>query len=351
MLKLLRSDFEKEVGPYKLRKSSVLYEGWVEAAGGIIKGAVRQQPPSTMAASGGGTAPMEVEEGAAAPRPPQEELGEEDDETIVPLWLLKQSNDEQVSRLFSLLCKQPAVIHWYLEKITFPTFMMHQERKLSASGQELGGAMLFSRRIGFSGTPSDLLPLDLGQCGYEKGSDGKMIQVLTSPDVMRCEFASPGWTVETLLQYIAEAEPRFHALIDTGALITGLSNEDVARKLLSCGLGRWCEGVVFLDESDEKVIGGKARTLSLPCTSAAPPLRLPPGYPRQGDGARPQALAVRHRRREALRLLRPGSDPAPLPRTSLASYLHLTCIFTLPSAIRSTPPAWTSSTPSMRGRC
>ena len=350
MLNLLRSDFEKEVGPYKLRKSSVLYEGWVEAAGGIIKGVVRQQPPSTMAASGGGTAPMEVEEGAAAPRPPQEEHGEEEDETIVPLWLLKQSNDEQVSRLFSLLCKQPAVIHWYLEKITFPTFMMHQERKLSASGQELGGAMLFSRRIGFSGTPSDLLPLDLGQCGYEKGSDGKMIQVLTSPDVMRCEFASPGWTVEKLLQYIAEAEPRFHALIDTGALITGLSNEDVARKLLSCGLGRWCEGVVFLDESDEKVIGAKART----SVSPVPPLHLPCAFP--------QVILVKATGR-VLKLSQCGiavekrfafydqAPTPPLPRTSLASYLHLTCIFTLPSAIRSTPPAWTSSTPSTRGRC
>lgn len=34
--------------------------------------------------------------------------------------------------------------------------------------------MLFRRRLGFSGTPSDLLPLDLGKCGYERGSDGKV---------------------------------------------------------------------------------------------------------------------------------------------------------------------------------
>ena len=44
--------------------------------------------------------------------------------------------------------------------------------------------MLFSRRIGFSGTPSDLLPLDLGRCGYERGSDGKMLHVLTDPEVV-----------------------------------------------------------------------------------------------------------------------------------------------------------------------
>ena len=32
VLTLLRTDFEKEVGPFRLRKSSLLYEGWVEQA-------------------------------------------------------------------------------------------------------------------------------------------------------------------------------------------------------------------------------------------------------------------------------------------------------------------------------
>ena len=41
VLKLLRSDFEKEVGPYKLRKSAQLYESWVEQAGGVIKGSTK----------------------------------------------------------------------------------------------------------------------------------------------------------------------------------------------------------------------------------------------------------------------------------------------------------------------
>ena len=38
------------------------------------------------------------------------------------------------------------------------------------------------------------------------------------------------------------AERRGCVLIDTGALITGLSNRAVARYLLANGLGRWCEG-------------------------------------------------------------------------------------------------------------
>ena len=57
---------------------------------------------------------------------------------------------------------------------------------------------------------------------------------------------------------MARASPRFNALIDTGALITGLSNKQVARYLLNAGLAKWCDGVVFLDDSDEKMILVKA---------------------------------------------------------------------------------------------
>ena len=54
---------------------------------------------------------------------------------VVPLWLLKQSNDEQMAKLFALLRLQPAPIHWYLEQIVFPTYTQHQHVKLSSSGQ------------------------------------------------------------------------------------------------------------------------------------------------------------------------------------------------------------------------
>ena len=46
---------------------------------------------------------------------------------------------------------------------------------------------------------------------------------------------------------------RYSALIDTGALITGLSNLEVAEFLLEHGL-EWCHGVVFLDENDRKMV-------------------------------------------------------------------------------------------------
>ena len=62
------------------------------------------------------------------------------------------------------------------------------------------------------------------------------------------------WSVEQLLELIAKAEnQRYHALIDTGALITGYSNEEVAKQLLERGL-KWAEGVVFLDDDDKQQV-------------------------------------------------------------------------------------------------
>ena len=55
---------------------------------------------------------------------------------------------------------------------------------MAASGQDLGGNMLFSRQVGFSGMPYDLLPEELGQCHYDEGVDGKIYHYLTSDSIM-----------------------------------------------------------------------------------------------------------------------------------------------------------------------
>ena len=48
IISLLRSNFEKEVGPMPLRKSSLLYEQWVKAAGGVIKGRAQPHEQATL---------------------------------------------------------------------------------------------------------------------------------------------------------------------------------------------------------------------------------------------------------------------------------------------------------------
>lgn len=129
-------------------------------------------------------------------------------------------------------------------------------------------------RLGFSGTPSDLLPVELGKCNYDEGVDGELLHVLTSPRVVTAAtVGESGWSVDTLLRRIAlQADPPLHALIDTGALVTGLTNEQVARHLLAVPDGLpGMEGVVFLDDEDRQMILLRAggRVLPLKNTSVA----------------------------------------------------------------------------------
>ena len=110
---------------------------------------------------------------------------------MVSLRFLKPSNQLQMDKLYKLFRLLPDAIHWYLNEFIFPVHTPQQIVKLSASGQEVGGDMLFGRRLGFSGTPSDLLPKELGSCGYEQGTDGRMMYTLQTPEIVSFRYASP----------------------------------------------------------------------------------------------------------------------------------------------------------------
>jgi hypothetical protein len=64
--------------------------------------------------------------------------------------------------------------------------------------------------------------------------------------------------VAGLLQGLCEVDgqgrPLYNALIDTGALVTGLSNLDVARFVLERLPALHVDGVVFLDSDDAKMV-------------------------------------------------------------------------------------------------
>ncbi|KAK9171353.1 EF-hand calcium-binding domain-containing protein [Cryptosporidium meleagridis] len=173
-----------------------------------------------------------------------------------PLDVINLQDHEQLEQLYQLLRFQPLAIKAFLGRLVFPELLEYSEKQISASGQEIGGEMLFSTRLGFSGTPSELLPVELGKCEYEKGSDGEMINYLTNGEIISSiEILDVDWTVKEFLLSICSAcrDKEVHALIDSGAFVTGLSNVQVAEFLLRNGL-KDIDAVVFIDDRDKQMI-------------------------------------------------------------------------------------------------
>jgi Ca2+-binding EF-hand superfamily protein len=237
----LQRDMRNEIGPMTSRPASVLFEQWCEKGEDYTRVLERKAMERQFSDDERKQFEAKLKEEAEHPH-----------HAIVPLPIFQLSDDHQVSNLFRRVRRLPDLVHYYLEKMVFPDTMQHQVVKLSASGQELGGDILFSQRFGFSGTPSDLLPLELGDCQYEKGSEGKIMNVLTDESIVSY-VTKDNWSVKQLLRDIATRDPPAHALIDTGALITGMTNFEVAQFLLDNGLAGM-EGVVFLDRMDRQMI-------------------------------------------------------------------------------------------------
>ena len=236
IVRALRDDMNSQAGPFSERAARVLFSEWIDDAKLMRARNAEDDAP---------------------------------DEEIMPLELFQVDDEKQMGALLRTLSTYGPCIVYYLQKMVFSAVMKKQAIKLQASGVDLGGDMLFGTRLGFSGTPSDLLPDSLKPCHYEPGSEAEIVRVLTSPEFVTSEefkpdVENPRDATAVLLKHIATARQDngkgYHALIDTGALITGFSNEDVARELLRFGLAN-LDACVFLDPSDRKMVvdrtGGK----------------------------------------------------------------------------------------------
>ena len=182
--------------------------------------------------------------------------------SILPLNLFQTGDRRQALALQAHSARRPNLVYAHLQGCVFP-LMKTQGEKLSASGQELASASLFDTRFGFSGTPSAHIPHELGACDMA-GANGEVVAVLTDPRFVTHSLKR-GWSARQLLLDIATAADglAFHALIDTGALVTGMSNEEVAFFLLRHGLPAM-GGVVYLDEADRKMVAMRSSAAPVP---------------------------------------------------------------------------------------
>lgn len=269
----LQEKLQRELGPPALRPSALLFKQWLQEASvapprlrserseifgsplTLARQLSRQLSSPSASSASRAKATFTFALGDDADR-------DEDESDLPELAVLKTGDTVQMNGLFRSLARLPSVVEHYVCSHVFATCLDYHRTSLQASGQELGGSMLFGRRLGFSGTPSDLLPVELGSCHYERGSDGRVLSVLTSPEHVRVRQLEE-WNVQMLLREVAASEAQ--ALIDTGALVTGLSNMEVAELLLLYGLATM-DAVVFFDANSQAQVlvraGNAVRPLS-----------------------------------------------------------------------------------------
>ena len=186
--------------------------------------------------------------------------GEDADEPeFLPLKMLQPADKRHIALVRKLLGTEPQAIQFYLDQIVFEETQRNVVRgggyaseKLSSSGMDLGSDTLFSCSVGFSGTPSDLLPPAMRPCEPTKGDDAQTINTLTNPNVMHIYEVDIPWTSESILRYVACNG--FKALIDAGAIITGFTNQQVAEYILLQPETKWARAAVFIDTQNNKQV-------------------------------------------------------------------------------------------------
>eukprot|EP00397_Hematodinium_sp_SG-2012_P000034 GEMP01000034.1.p1 GENE.GEMP01000034.1~~GEMP01000034.1.p1 ORF type:complete len:2592 (+),score=768.95 GEMP01000034.1:4628-12403(+) len=262
IIKLLLTKMRDETPmPFAERSTSKLYERWVRLQGKRVRGwATASSPPSDDTDenddNGGDTsdtadnALVLVAEARCHQTLVNWDRGMAGDE-VPPLHHLEEDDEMQMTQLHRLLRTSPFVQSWYLHACVFPTTTIHTDTVISASGQEIGSSFLFKSRIGFSGTPSDLLPISLGPCQYVPGDDAHILTTLTDPGVCDMHVLSASWSAREVLDYVIAHQ--YAALIDAGALITGMSNKQVAEYIVNAPNTSF-RGVVYLDEHDRVLV-------------------------------------------------------------------------------------------------
>ena len=143
------------------------------------------------------------------------------------------------------------VIEFFLRTLVFPRCTSRRKIKIQASGTDISADTIFHARLGMSGTPSSMEWPGLDYAVFNKVDQAKTLKTLTDPSIMNVfhDKVFMQWTVKGLLREVASSG-RVHALIDTGALITGFDNREVAQELLE-HLPPKFHGVAYLNEKTD----------------------------------------------------------------------------------------------------
>ncbi|TGO08655.1 hypothetical protein BTUL_0198g00170 [Botrytis tulipae] len=157
--------------------------------------------------------------------------------------------------VYAHLKRSKEMIDFYLNHLVFPKEMKEFPKKLSSSGWDI--ARIKNHPLtGFSGTNDSkyVLPLSIQQRDLEE-------QLSTNAEVLACLLQSENkfdsttkredFNAEILLNLAVTAKPTIRVILDVGAQVLELKNEEVASRWLAQLPDTEVQAAVFFDSSDE----------------------------------------------------------------------------------------------------
>ncbi len=189
--------------------------------------------------------------------------------------LLQQINgvntddDAQVNEhLVPLFLRNTRVIDFYLSQVVFPRAAKEFPYKLSTTGWDLAEDKS-NVTTGFSGTNDNryLLPTSITQEDpvSQLSTNALVLQYLLQPEnnYYECTEGDNGEreSAEAFLRRLINHDPEIRVLLDVGAQMLELQNEELARRWLS--LRPHISAAIFFDESDHLTVLTQDGTIEL----------------------------------------------------------------------------------------
>ncbi|KAF5262938.1 hypothetical protein FOXYS1_6350 [Fusarium oxysporum] len=166
------------------------------------------------------------------------------------------------TEIFSHVRYSKAAVDYYLCHLVFAKESKEFPHKLSASGWDLGKKK-DNPTTGFSGTNDSryVLPLDVKQLDLpqQKHTNALVLEYLLQPEngisLMPQEAKGTNLDTSLLLQIVSNMSPNTRVILDVGAQIVDLTNQEFAKQWLACYQDHnSTQAVVFFNDNDEIVI-------------------------------------------------------------------------------------------------
>ncbi|KAJ6458153.1 hypothetical protein C8R47DRAFT_995335 [Mycena vitilis] len=163
--------------------------------------------------------------------------------------------EQKAGKIFPLLRYNKVVIDFYLAECVFPKEAREFQHKLTTNAWDL--ACTRPRlKTGFSGTNDNkyLLPLSIQQCDQDaqRHTNAQVLAYILQEEnreVVGTSFEN----ALGLLQRVAEERPPIMVLLDVGAQVLELQNEEVAREWLRLDKRSQVEAAVYFDPSTDEI--------------------------------------------------------------------------------------------------